>query len=130
MSRGISAAPRKPPKKDRSTFVFGGESLQVPGGETLAQYFNFKPDTEYCLTFWLKMADKTQFDVRIDEGNDYVTKCPRRKIVGPQNWMRQEYRFKTHGKKPTRQPYLRFQAFGEGGAVWLDRAKLSEVNHK
>ena len=68
--------------------------------------------------------------MRIDEGNDYVTKCPRRKIVGPQDWMRQEYRFKTHGKKPTRQPYLRFQAFGEGGAVWLDRAKLSEVNPK
>ncbi|MBQ7695620.1 MAG: DUF4838 domain-containing protein [Lentisphaeria bacterium] len=121
---------KKPPEKDKTDFVFGGESLRLPGGETLAQYFDFKPNTEYILTFWLKMADKTQFDVRIDEGNDYVTKCPRRKIAGPQKWMRQEYRFKTHGKKPTRQPYLRFQAFGEGGAVWLDRAELSEVTPK
>ena len=124
MSKWFSA---KPLAKDPGFFVHNGESLKLVNGQNLAQYVKFKPETEYVLTFWVKLGDKSSFNVRVDQGNDVVAWLPSKQLQGPQQWIRQEFRFKTDKRAATRRAYIRFQLFGAESTAWLSKAELYEA---
>ncbi len=126
----------KPFPLDTTIFLRGAASLKLEGGTYVAQYLKtLKPETEYVLSFYLKMEnfkplDPTRgFNVRFDEGSGYVQYFPRTAITGSMPWKRMEFRFKTHptpGSKTV--PYLRFQFPKGSGTAWVDHARLYEVN--
>ena len=114
--------------KDNKTFLTRGESVKLIDGQLMAQDIKFKRNTEYKLSFWVKLNDKASFNVRVDERNGYVQMLPRQKVQGPQEWIRQEFRFKTHNKAAKGgNGYTRFQLFGKGSCAWISNAELSEV---
>ena len=135
--RGRFAGPwasTKPLVKDPKTFVFGGESMLLKDGQMLVQYLkkeNFKPGREYVLSFWVRVSAGMEFNVRFDEGSGYVQMFPRIPVRGPQEWIRQEFRFRINenfgGKRGA---YLRFQPNGKAGSVWLNKVRLYEVPAK
>ena len=131
--RGRFAGPwasTKPLTKDRKTFVFDGESMLLKDEQMLVQFLKkgtLVPGKEYVLSFWVKVSAGMEFNVRFDEGSGYVQMFPRIPVRGPQEWIRQEFRFKVNenfaGK---RDAYLRFQPHGKAGSVWLNKVRLYE----
>ena len=118
----------RPLARDTGDFVTDGGSLVLKDGQLLAQYLKLKTNTKYKLTFWLKLEKDSEFNVRFDEHNGYVTMLPRRKLRGPLKWMRQEYIVSTHGKALGKNPYVRFQLHGKKGSECrLNGASLVEV---
>ena len=116
-----------PLAKDKSIFIHNGESLKLVNEQSLAQVVKFKPETEYIMVFWVKLDDKSSFNVRVDENNGAVCWLPRQRIKGPQEWIRQEFRFKTAKKQPGPKAYIRFQHFGKNGTAWISSAELYEA---
>ena len=135
--RGRFAGPwasTKPLTKDRKTFVFDGESMLLKDEQMLVQFLKkgtLVPGKEYVLSFWVKVSAGMEFNVRFDEGSGYVQMFPRIPVRGPQEWIRQEFRFKINenfaGK---RDAYLRFQPHGKEGSVWLNKVRLHENGTK
>ena len=135
--RGRFAGPwasTKPLTKDRKTFVVGGESMLLKDGQMLVYFLkkeNFKPGKEYVLSFWVKVSAGMEFNVRFDEGSGHVQMFPAVPVRGPQEWIRQEFRFQVHenfgGKRGA---YLRFQPHGKEGSVWLNKVRLHENGTK
>ena len=118
----------RPLARDTGDFVTDGASLVLKDGQLLAQYLKLKTNTKYKLTFWLQLEKDSEFNVRFDEHNGYVTMLPRRKLRGPLKWMRQEYIVSTHGKALGKNPYVRFQLHGKKGSQCrLNGASLVEV---
>ena len=127
-------ASTKPLTKDPKTFVFGGESMLLKDGQMLVQFLKkgtLVPGKEYVLSFWVKVSAGMEFNVRFDEGSGYVQMFPQIPLRGPQEWIRQEFRFRINenfaGK---RDAYLRFQPHGKEGSVWLNKVRLYEVTAK
>jgi hypothetical protein len=116
-----------PLAKDKSVFVHNGESVKLVKEQHLVQFVHFKPDTEYVFSFWVKLGDKTGFNVRVDENSGFVNWLPKQKMMGPQEWIRQEFRFRTNKKKPGKNSYIRFQTFGKEGSAWISKPELYEV---
>ena len=126
----------KPFPLDTTAFIRGTASLKLDNGTSVAQYLKtLKPETEYVLSFYLKLDDVKPldptrgFNVRFDEGSGHVQYFPRVAITGSMPWKRMEFRFKTHqnvGSRTT--PYIRFQFPKGSGTAWVDHARLYEVN--
>ncbi len=118
----------KPLKRDDQTFVTAGTSIVLEKGQQLAQYLpELKPETDYVLSFWVKLADKTEFITRFDEGSGHVYMLPKVKISGPLPWTRQEFKFRTRANVGGKsQAYVRFQLQGDDSNAWLNAAELRE----
>ena len=113
--------------KDKGVFLHNGESLKLVNGQNLAQYVKFKPETEYILSFWVKLGADSSFNVRVDENNGFVRWLPTQKLQGPQQWIRQEFRFKTNKKPAGKKAYIRLQLFGKASTAWVSNVELYEA---
>jgi len=105
---------------------------------SFAQRPPFKPDTEYELTFFVKMekvkpteANSSGFYLRMDDFSRREQCFPNRStaaLSGSCPWMPMTFRFRTSKTVlPGRKPRLTFVLRKATGKVWIDHVRLVEV---
>ena len=130
---------------DKKFFTTGGSSvlLEVPEGSKVnssaIQELKFlKPNTEYELTFLVKMENVKQksnrwsgFYLRLDDRDQGAVTVPAGGILlsGSCNWQRFRARLKTANApgKNNAAPYAAFVLRTATGKVWLDHIRMFEV---
>ncbi len=125
---------------DSRYFVTAGASAVMKGNGDCRQLLPLKPDTEYVLSFFLKLENvnvkpgKTLggFYVRMDDGyTPHYYPAWNRRLHGTFHWQRFDYRFRTSknaGKNS--KPYVNFILRDTDGTAWLDCVSLREVKTK
>ena len=98
---------------------------------------NLKPDTKYCLSFYIKLDGVKKleprfsgFFVRLDDYSRKEQYFPSAPLAfeGTIPWRRVEYRFRTSAVKlPGRIPRIWFVLRHTAGSAWIDQVELTEV---
>ena len=130
--------------RDENDYLTGGGSVKLTKEHRdVKQNFPLKPDTEYEVSFFLKLDHlgedgKGGLMVRFDEygGNVSMLPAPGSCFRGTHEWRRFRYFIKTSPKcgansKPgySYQPYLQFALVkGTEGTAWVDHVEIHKVN--
>ncbi len=133
---------------DNRYFLTGGASIRLDGTNddlpqpksSLIQYLeNLKPDTEYELSFFLRMDDvrllaqkHSGFYIRVDTGNRNSFSYPKSPLTlsGSCPWRRFSFRFKTAAAPAPGSAgkcYVAFSLRKASGSVWIDHVELYGV---
>jgi len=115
------------------TFSNGGKSLMLKSKEKvgicITQYLpEMKPDTEYLLTFFMKMENVSGSGVCVNVWDDRNRWFPTSFYTGTMPWTKQGFRFKSNPEtnKKTKS-YIRLRLMGASGTAWFDDVRLREV---
>ena len=125
--------------QDPKAFVTGFCSARIdgPDGGVLQHLPRLKPDTEYRLSFYMKLDGVKKieprfsgFFVRLDDYSRKEQYFPSAALAfdGTCPWRRVEYRFKTSAVKlPGRMPRIWFVMRHTAGSAWIDQVELTEA---
>ena len=119
---------------DKTCFVTNGSALLLKGGKARPQAYqyltNLKPDTEYELSYFLKMDKvKGSFNVRFDFGNGSCFSYPAYKVIlnGSCPWRVFSHTVKTpKDVNSKRKSYIRFALPSSEGCAWVDEVRIVE----
>ena len=101
------------------------------------QYLSLKPDTEYELSFFVRMekvrpaeAKSSGFYIRVDDRSRKEKCFPHRSsaaLSGSMPWTPMFFRFRTSPNDDGRKPKASFILRKAEGKVWIDHVRLVEV---
>ena len=104
---------------------------------SITQYPDLKPDTEYELSFFVRMEDvkpseakSSGFYVRVDDFSKKEKCFPHRNSAafsGTKSWTPLFFRFRTSPENDGRKPRLCFILRRAAGKVWIDHVRLEEI---
>jgi len=107
------------------------------GSCSVNQYLSLKPDTEYELSFFVRMekvkpaeAKSSGFYVRVDDRSRKEMCFPHRSsaaLSGSLPWTPMFFRFKTSPNDDGKKPKVAFVLRKAEGKVWIDHVRLFEV---
>lgn len=121
--------------RDTEYYKTAGASLRFEGKRTGArQWFKgLKPDTEYELSFYVKMENvkaagpRGGLYARINDAGRAAHYLPKLPLTGNMHWTRQLFRFRTSKKNVNPNCNIDFNFFRSTGKAWVDHVGIYEV---